>query len=246
MKRFCITLAAILALISTPAMAGNHQATNHQATSHQAGTLSISGTGKVNMVPDIAIIYVGVESRAQTTKDALADNSRKMAALFATLEKAGIDKKDMQTSDFHIYPQMHYPNKAGQTPPKIIGYIVNNQLTVKIRDLAKGGTVLTALVDAGANNMSGLRFDVANKKAKLEEARIAALADAKAKANLYAAELGSEIKRLKSLSETSHNAPRPVMMRAAAMKMEMDAAVPVAEGSMSFSITINTVWELNQ
>ncbi|MCV6576023.1 MAG: SIMPL domain-containing protein [Cohaesibacter sp.] len=241
MKRFCITLAAILPLISTPTLAGNHQ-----AASHQAGTLSISGIGKVDMVPDLAIISAGVESRAKTTKDALADNSRKMAALFATLEKAGIAKKDMQTSNFNIYPQMHYPNKSGQTPPKIIGYHVNNQLTVRIRDLAKIGTVLTALVDAGANNMSGLRFDVADKKAKLEEARIAALADAKAKASLYAAELGSEIKRLKSLSETSRSAPRPVMMRAAAMKMEMDAAVPVAEGSMSFSITINTVWELNQ
>ncbi|SNZ20813.1 SIMPL domain-containing protein [Cohaesibacter gelatinilyticus] len=236
MKKYLITLAAIIPLMVSPSLAAEQQ----------AGTISINGTGMVEMTPDLAIISAGVHSRSKTTKQALADNNSKMAALFSTLEEAGIDKKDMQTSNFNIHPEMRYPRKGENKPPMIVGYNVNNQLTVKIRDLAKIGTVLTALVEAGANNMSGLRFDVSNKKSKLEEARKAALADAKAKANLYATELGVKIKRLKSLSESGgYNAPRPMMMKAARMEMAMDAPVPVAEGSLSLSINVNTTWELD-
>ncbi|MCT4656402.1 MAG: SIMPL domain-containing protein [Cohaesibacter sp.] len=235
MKKTALAIATMLPLMAGPSFAADSQ----------SGVISVNGTGQIEMAPDIAIISAGVQARSKTTKAALAENNKKMASLFKELEKAGIAKKDIQTSNFNIYPEMRYPQKGQAQPPKIIGYTVNNQVTVKIRKLDSVGTVLTALVGAGANNMSGLRFDVSDKKGKLEEARKAAIKDARAKAQLYAGELGTKIKRLKSLSENGGYNPRPVMMRAAKMEMAMDAPVPVAEGSMSLSITVNTQWELD-
>jgi uncharacterized protein len=114
---------------------------------------------------------------------------------------------------------------------------------VIIRKLDMVGSALTALVESGANNMSGLHFGVSDKEEKLDEARKAALADARAKATLYATELGTTLKRLSSMSESGGLMPQPIMLRAA--KMDMAASsVPVAEGSMTLSVSVSTIWEM--
>ena len=241
MKKYLLVFAALLPLMTLPAAADEASTTG--------GVISVSGVGIINKAPDMATVTAGVQSRAKTTEAALADNNDKMQALFTQLDKAGIEKKDIQTSNFNIYPQITYPKPGSNgesKPPKIEGYVVNNQVLVKIRSLDSVGTVLTALVKAGATNMSGLRFDIAEKDKLLQEARKAALADAHAKAELYAGELSASIKRLVTLSESGgFRGPQPVMMRAAKMEMA-SAPVPVAEGDMSISITVNTSWELNK
>lgn len=215
-----------------------------QATTQTGGIISVSGTGTLNLSPDMAVISAGVQSKAETAKTALADNNQKMSALFAELKKAGIAEKDIQTSNFNIYPEVVYPKRDSNKPPQIVGYNVNNQVTVRIRKLENVGDVLTTLVSAGANNMSGLNFSVSNRKEKLDEARKAAIADARKKAELYASEIGTKIKRLKSLNEGGSHHPQPIMMRSAKMEMSADMAVPIAQGEMSISVTINTSWEL--
>lgn len=237
MHRSLLVLTATLGLMTLPVLAA-------EPTHPGGGIISVSGTGTLNLSPDMAIISAGVQSKAKSAKTALADNNSKMAALFAELEKAGIAKKDIQTSNFNIYPEVVYPKRESNKPPKIVGYNVNNQVTVRIRKLETVGDVLTTLVSAGANNMSGLSFAVSNRKEKLDEARKAAIADARKKAELYASETGTTIKRLKSLNEGGVSNPQPVMMRSAKMEMAADMAVPVAQGEMSISVTINTSWEL--
>lgn len=237
MKPILFALVATIPLLATPVSA---------APESQAGIISVTGKGSVSMTPDMAVVSAGVQTQKKQAKEALAENNRKMAALMAELKKAGIESKDIQTSNFNIHPQMVYPKQREAKPPRIVGYNVSNQVAVKIRKLESVGTVLTALVEAGANNMSGLHFDVSDKAEKLAEARKAAIADARAKAKLYADGVDVKIKRLKSLSENGSYAPSPVMMRAPKMEMMADAApVPVAQGSMSLSININTSWELD-
>lgn len=238
MNRSLLALTAALTLITAPVWA------EEEASQQAGGIISVSGTGTLNLTPDMAVIRAGVQSRAQSAKAALADNNSKMAALFAELEKADIAKKDIQTSNFNIYPEVVYPKRESNKPPQIVGYNVDNQVTVRIRKLENIGNVLNTLVSAGANNMSGLNFAVSNRQEKLDEARKAAIADARKKAELYATELGTGIKRLKSLVEGGGHHQQPVMMRAAKMEMAADAPVPVAQGEMSISVTINTKWEL--
>lgn len=238
MKKQILTLAAIIPLIATPVLAD-------QAS--KGGMVSVTGTGIVDMAPDMAVISAGVETRAKEAQQALQDNNAKMQALFAELEKAGIAKKDIQTDNFNIHPEIVYPQRTKSNEhraPKIVGYVVNNRVGVKIRKLESVGTVLTALVNAGANNMSGLQFDVSDKKGQMEKARKAAIADARKKAELYATELGTSVKRLVTLNEGGgYQPPAPMMMRAAKAEM-MDASVPVAEGTMSMSVSVTTSWEL--
>ncbi|WP_180966724.1 SIMPL domain-containing protein [Cohaesibacter celericrescens] len=232
MRKHLLILAALVPMIMTPAMADETK----------GGSISVVGMGIVEMAPDMAIVSAGVQSRSETAQAALAANNASMKALFDELEKAGIEKKDIQTANFNINPEIVYP-KTNKQAPQIVGYIVNNQVSVNIRKLENVGSVLTALVDAGSNNMSGLQFDVSNKTELLAQARKAAIADARQKAQLYATELGVKIKRLTSLSESGGYRPQPMMMRAAKMEM-MSADVPVAEGSMQISISVNTSWEL--
>ena len=235
MKKSLIIVTALLSLTILPA----------QAQDAKVGTISVTGEGSLHASPDMAILSAGVESIAKTAKEALADNNGKMAALMAELEKAGLQKKDIQTSNFNISPQMVYPdNRSTNKAPEVVGYAVNNRATIRIHDLASVGSVLTALVSAGANDISGLSFDISDKAKLLDEARKEALADARHKAELYASELGTSIDKLQSLSESGgFRSPQPIMMRA--VKLEaMSSDVPVAEGEMEVSITVNTSWFL--
>ena len=237
MKKHLLIFAALVPFILTPANAGEIK----------NGTLTVTGTGTISKAPDMAIISAGVQSRAKNAETALDDNNTKMQALFAELEKAGIEKKDIQTDNFNIHPELFYPKSSSNNeprPPQIVGYTVNNQVSVKIHKLDGVGSVLTALVNAGANNMSGLRFDISNKEELLDEARKAAVADARRKANIYATELGVEIDRLTSLSESGGYNPQPVRMRA--MAMEAASPVPVAEGTVGLTVSVNTIWELTK
>nr|WP_320141351.1 SIMPL domain-containing protein [uncultured Cohaesibacter sp.] len=235
MNKRLITLTALLFLTALPAA----------AEETKAGMISVSGTGSLSAAPDMAILSAGVESRAENAKEALADNNAKMAKLMAELKKAGIKEKNIQTSNFNIHPQLVYSDsKAQPQAPKVVGYVVSNRATLRIHDLGSVGSVLTALVNAGANDISGLSFDISNKEKLLDEARKEALADARHKAELYAKELGTDLASLQSLSESGgFRNPQPMMLRAA--KMESVASdVPVAEGEMEVSITLNASWFL--
>ena len=193
MKKSLITLTTLLFLTALPAT----------AEEMQTGTISVTGEGSLHAAPDMAIVSAGVESRAKNAKDALADNNEKMAALMAELKKAGIEGKNIQTSSFNIYPQLIYPKSSNEAKaPEVTGYVVSNRATIRIHDLGSIGSVLTALVNAGSNDISGLTFDISNKDQLLDEARKQALADARHKAELYAAELGSSLSSLQSLSES--------------------------------------------
>nr|WP_321460255.1 SIMPL domain-containing protein [uncultured Cohaesibacter sp.] len=235
MKKSLITLTTLLILTALPAA----------AEEMKSGTISVSGEGSLRAAPDMAIVSAGVESRAKNAKDALADNNEKMAALMAELKKAGIEGKNIQTSSFNIYPQLIYPKSSSEAKaPEVTGYVVSNRATIRIHDLGSVGSVLTALVNAGSNDISGLTFDISNKDQLLDEARKQALADARHKAELYAAELGSSLSSLQSLSESGgFSAPQPLMMRAAKMEA-FSSDVPVAEGEMAVSITVNANWYL--
>ena len=235
MKKSLITLTALMCLAALPAAASDSN----------KGTISVSGKGSLSAAPDMATLSAGVESRAKEAKDALADNNTKMAKLMEELKKAGIKDKDIQTTSFNIHPQLVYPNSASENrAPEVVGYVVSNRATVRIADLGSVGSVLTALVEAGANDISGLTFDISNKQALLDEARKEALADARHKADLYAKELGTKLNKLESLSESGgFQTPQPMMMRAAKFEA-ISSDVPVAEGEMEVTITVNASWYL--
>ena len=97
-------------------------------------TMSLSGHGEVRMAPDLAIVTVGVMSSAATAREALDTNTKSMEGVMASLKEAGIELRDIQTSNFSVNPRYDYGQNNAQ-PPKVIGYDVSNNVTVTVRKL---------------------------------------------------------------------------------------------------------------
>ncbi|UYQ73394.1 SIMPL domain-containing protein [Pelagibacterium flavum] len=233
--RIPLTLApiAMAALIASPAL---------------ADTMTLSGTGTVRAAPDMATINTGVTTQAETAREALDANSAAMADLVAALREAGLEGRDIQTSDFSVSPQYVYSDRRDDNgyslPPEIQGYQVSNTVTIVVRDLEALGSVLDQAVTVGANTINGIVFAVDDVTKLEEEARKLAFADALAKAETYAGAAGLRLGSIESIQEVDMQQPPMPMYRAQAMEMAADASVPVEAGEMSYSITATIAWEI--
>lgn len=213
-----------------------------------AGTIAIEGHGEVRAAPDMATINSGVTSQGETAREALDANTAAMTELISTLKAAGIEARDIQTSGFSVNPNYVYSDARDANgyslPPRINGYQVSNSVTVTVRDLEDLGAILDKSVTVGANTVNGVTFSVADPSELLDQARKAAFADARHKAELYAQAAGAELGDLETISEQRNvNSPEPYPMYARA---EMAAApVPVEAGEMSFGVTVSVSWDLN-
>nr|WP_294809482.1 SIMPL domain-containing protein [uncultured Sphingomonas sp.] len=197
--------------------------------------LEISADGTSTRAPDLAMIQAGVVTQAVTAGNAMRQNSTRMATVLAALQRAGVAERDIQTSSIALSPQYRY---AQNEPPVITGYQASNQVTVRFRDIAKSGAILDALVKEGANNISGPNLTVDKPEAALDEARTAAVATARARAELYAKAAGLRVDRILSISESGAMPapPRPMMMRAEAAADATQVVAGESELRVSLSV----------
>ena len=237
-------LAALLLTVpAMPAMAQPNApaaAQPGQRMMAQRGPMvSLSVTESVDAAPDIAMLSTGVETRAQTAKAAMTQNAAKIDTLIAALVKAGIERKDIQTSGINLNPQYDYSNRTEGEGPRFLGYQANNNLSVTIRKIDKAGELIDAMVAAGATNINGPSFSIADTEPLLNQARTKAIATAQARANLYAQATGYRSAHLVAIDETGGSQPMPPMpyMRGAAVAQ--DAATKIEPGQLSTSITLN-------
>jgi uncharacterized protein len=210
-------------------------------------TLSLSGHGEVSVAPDMAVITSGVVTEADTARAALDANTAAIGAVIAAIKEAGIEARDIQTSDFRVEPRYVYPRKDDeQQAPRIVGYTVTNAVTVRVRDLSKLGAVLDQSVSVGANRIDGISFVVTNSDAHLDAARALAMRDAIRRAEVYAGAAGVRLARILSISESGGYTP--VVRKADTMMMRAEAAppVPVEAGEQTLSIDVNVTWEISQ
>lgn len=213
--------------------------------------ISVSGEGEINIAPDMAIVSMGVTREAKTAREALTANTEAMAKVLDAMKAAGIEDRDLQTSNFSIQPQYFYPKPSDdgtQAAPVITGYIVSNNLSVRIRDLAAVGDILDASVTLGVNNGGNLIFTNDNPDAAITEARTKAMKNAIDKAKTLSGAAEVELGKIVEISEQSYGQPQPIpMMRAAKMEMAMDsAAVPIAAGENTYRVSVNVTFEIDQ
>jgi hypothetical protein len=245
-KLFALTsiliLATLLAGCSTPALvqaAPLGQATD--ANTKPPRTLNVNGSGKAFLTPDIAYINVGVHTEGPSAAEAVAENNRLAQAVQAALKKMGVAEKDIQTTNFSIYPQTQYDTE-GKPTGKVL-YIVDNTVFVTARDLTKIGELLDTVVQAGANSINGISFDVADKTAALSAARKAAVENARLKAEELAQAAGVTIGAVQTITEYSSN-PTPIYEAKLAMDAPSPSAVPIAAGQMTLTVEVNIVYEI--
>lgn len=205
--------------------------------------VTVAGEGSVNVVPDLAYATAGVHSEAKTPREATEANAKLMNAVVAAARQAGIEERDIRTSRFSISP-VYAPRREGA--PQLTGYRVTNQVRVTVRDHARIGDVLDQMVAAGANQVSGVEFTVADPSKLLDEARAAAFADAKRKAELYAKAAGAQIGRAVAVTEDGAQPPRPVFRAERAALAAPAAATPVSAGEETLRVQVTVSFELNQ
>ncbi len=249
MKVIPTLLAAALAVSLTsyamPSKAQN--AANIAAgTQTQDGTLiSVSAQASANRVPDIATISTGVVTQATDANSAMRLNAEQMTRVNAAIKAAGIESRDIRTSGVSLNARYDYENGKS---PRITGYEARNTVSVKVRDLSKLGKLMDALVAAGANDLNGPSFEVDKADEAYDEARLAALKKARARADLYANALGLRVRRIVSIDEGGGMMnPMPVMRAMSADGFAGKAAnTEIAPGESSLGVTLNIVYELGR
>ncbi len=205
----------------------NSPAAQIEDGSENPRTLTVSGTGKVFITPDIAYITIGVHTEGLEAEVAVIDNNKQAQEVIDTLKDMGVEDKDIQTTNFSIYPRQEYDTNG--KPTGELTYVVDNSVFVTIRDLEMVGEVLDQVVSAGANQISGIQFDVADRTASQSEARKAAVADARAKAEELAAAAGVKLGAVQTISEYTSGGPTPMYaMREVAAAQ---SAVPIEVGA---------------
>ncbi len=221
-----VVFAAALALAAAgPVVAGDTP----------TATINVTGEGIVDVAPDIATMTIGVTTQGTTAAEALAANSAGLAAVMARLTQAGIAAGDMQTSNLSLNP-----NWTGydSSTPTISGFVASNMLTVRVRALDTLGTVLDAAVTDGANTLNGVVFGLADPDPAMNEARKAAVADARARAELLAAAAGVPLGKIVSITEAGGMGMAMPMFRADA------GAVPVAGGELAITAAVTVIYQI--
>ncbi len=205
--------------------------------------ITVTGKGEISEVPDTAWVSSGVSIQAETAAEAMKKNNKLMEQIIEVFLDADIDKKHIQTSGFNVHPVYDYSKNS--KPPKLVGYQVSNNVTVKVTDLDKLGDLLDDVVESGSNQISGIRFGFADDEALLDQARKAAIINARKKAELYADAANVDVADVISISESGVRFPQPVYHRAemAQAKM-MDSSVPVMSGEQEISASVTVVYQL--
>lgn len=253
MTRLAVALAAatLTTACASGPMAANAQqppmGMNHMmppaSTIQPETTISLTGRGTVDHAPDIATISLGVQVEGETASTAMAQQAKLMTGVFAAVKASGVADRDMQTSNLQLNPVYDYPNNQR---PKLRGYNASNQVLIKVRNLDNLGKTLDAVVKAGGNTINGVSFGIDKPESFQDEARVEAIKDAAAKAELYAKAVGYKVKRIVTVSENEYYAPQPQPMMMARMANDAAESTPIAAGEVSLTATVSVTFELTK
>lgn len=236
--RIFLAGAAISVGLASPGLAAPKAHAHHAC--HPGGkvsTLSVSGQGEARVAPDMASIRLGVSTTAGSAAEAMAQTSQQQAAVIEALKAANIEAKDIQTSGLDLSPQLNYEDGKA---PQVTGYRASNTVSVRVRDLAGLGDVLDAIVAAGANEINGIAFTREDGADAEDDARRAAVADARHKAEVLAEAAGLTLGPVLSLREGGASpVPQPMMMAADAAPRAKGVPIEAGELSMSAEVQID-------
>lgn len=242
-----ISILLMAALLSScaPALSAQAQGTQTPSPAPAAAnlrTISVDGSGKAYLDPDIAYIYIGVHTEAEDAATAVENNNTQSQKVADALKAMKIDPKDIQTTNFSIYPQQQYDPQGKLQSTR---YAVDNTVYVTLRDLTKLGDVLDSVIAAGANSINGVQFDVADRTKALSDARKAAIQDAQAQAKELASAAGLQLGDIQAISTSTLQQPIPMYQGKGGAAVEAAAAsVPISPGQLVVSVDVSVVYQV--
>ena len=239
-----LTLLALVGLVvgCAPASIASSGPRVESSQVDQQASIRVVGYGEALGEPDEAQVTVGVETFAPKVDDATAENEATIEAILKALEEMGIESEDIQTSNYSLWAEQKYGDNG---PEGIAGYRVSNQVTVVIRDIDKAGDVLAAVTAAGANNIYGVQFSVADPTVLEVEAREKALADARQRAESLAGLSGLTLGHIVAIEETAGQFPGPApRMGAGGDGGIMEASTSISPGQLSYQSQVQVTFEI--
>lgn len=237
-KKLILIVTAVLLVAALSACSGGLAPTGNQPA---VRTMVVSGQGKVTLVPDLAYVNIGVHSEGADVAEALKSNTAQAQAVAEAIQGLGVDPKDIQTSNFNIYPQQQIGPNGEQQGVK---YMVDNTVYVTVRDLSKLGELLDKVVSSGANNINGITFDASNKDQAISEARQQAIDNAKQQATELAKAAGVTLGPIQTLNVYSNNVPIPMYDAKGGAAMSAVGSVPVSAGQLVLTADASISYEI--
>lgn len=210
----------------------------------RVNSITVSDSGEVYAKPDIGLVSLSVVTEAKTVAQAMTENTSKMNNVIGFIKEQGVEQKDLKTTNFNISPRYEYAHEIGKRT--LVGYEVSQSLQVKIRDLSKIGAIIEGATGLGANEVGGLRFAIDNEDAIKAQAREEAIKKAKAKAETLAKQLGVNLVRIISFSE-SGTTPQLIYdeTMSAIGKGGVAVAPDIQTGENKTSVTVSITYEIN-
>lgn len=236
--RAALIASAALALgVAAPAVAAPKH--GGAAMCHPVSRLSVTGAGEARVAPDLATVRLGVTTRADSAAEAMRQNSEQQRAVIEALTGAGIPEAQIQTSGLNLNPVIDF---SQEREPTVTGYEAGNMVTVRVTAIDRLGEVLDAIVGAGANQINGIEFSRLDGADAEDEARRAAVADARHKAGVLAEAAGLRLGRVLAMRDGAVvEEPRPMMRQAA---MDSAAFVPVQAGQVEMGAQVQMEFAL--
>jgi uncharacterized protein YggE len=240
MKKLWFTLITLLAVafVTTGCTQGQIVSTPEQSHS-----LNVTGTGTVYIQPDIARVNIGVQTQSPDAGEAMVENTTNANAVRQALIAKGVDDADIQTSNFSIYQSINYaPGGNGDNETT---FIVENTVSVVVRELGSLGEVLAAVVDQGANTIYGVTFDVENPRDAIEQARALAIADAQSQAEAIAEASGVKLGKISSLN-INEGSSSPLTVEEAAVADGIGGSVPISTGTLTIMVYAYLTYDFSE
>jgi uncharacterized protein len=209
-------------------------------------TITVSSSGRITLVPDVAHVGLGISVTRPTVEAARAEAARVMTAIIAAAKAKGVAERDIRTSGISLSPQYASdcsPSSGCAKPGTIVGYAMSEQVDVTVHDLDVVGGVIDGATAAGATNVNGVSFEVDDPARAETDARVAAITAAREKADAMARAAGVSLGQVVSVSETSVS-PYPYPFAAAQGARSDAAATPVQPGTQDVAASVTVVFAI--
>lgn len=227
-------VAGLAAALAVPTFA---QPTPPPGGGNSERTVTVTGSATIRSAPDEAVVTLGVRTQAPTAEGAMQQNANRMAAIMRVLLDQGLRQGDIATAWINLYPNY---DSSGLT---IVGYTAENQFAATIRDMGRIGRIIDGSVEAGANVLGGIAFQLSDENEGRDEALAEAVADARNKAEILAEASGATLGPVVTINEAGGSMPPPVYYDRVAVA-EAGATTPVSPPTLESQVMVTVVWSL--
>lgn len=200
----------------------------------QVPQISVTGEGKVKVVPDQASISISLETKGTNARDVKNENDKKIDAILKFIKKSNIANEDFQTQRVSLNPNYDYEKKKHN-------YIATQTIQILLKDLSKYDELMEGIVEQGINRIDNVTFQSSKLAQYQSEARKLAMKEAKLKAEDYVTVLGQKVGRAMTISDNSQpNYPQPVFaMKTMAMESSDAPRETLAVGEINITANVN-------